>query len=56
MRDNLASVLSKKQYGYREADNEGIRRSDDEDDGVEEEILDGGFTSFSFMKVSFFFF
>ncbi|RUS71070.1 hypothetical protein EGW08_021174, partial [Elysia chlorotica] len=50
VRDNLASMLSRKSSAPKGDDDEGIARSDDEVGGVEEETLDGGFTSFNFMK------
>ncbi|KAK3772280.1 hypothetical protein RRG08_039097 [Elysia crispata] len=50
VKDNLTFMLSKKPVIHRDNDDEGIARSEDEDEGVEEEMLDGGFTSFNFMK------
>ncbi|GFR59584.1 vacuolar protein sorting-associated protein 13B [Elysia marginata] len=50
VKDNLVFLLNKKSVMPRETSDEGVDKEDDEDEGVEEEMLDEGFTSFNFMK------
>ncbi|GFO46200.1 vacuolar protein sorting-associated protein 13b [Plakobranchus ocellatus] len=56
VKDNLTLLLSKKITHPKQEDDddddddEGFNRDDNEDESVEEVMLDGGFTSFNFMK------